>query len=103
MSLWITSRLSSNSIDTLQKNSGGNVINEQLIKIIDLINKREWNSAKTIWVLDVINLQMDPKGFFSTFGNEYEYFVQHIRPLQSYDHFYRCDFCEINYLKKKIT
>jgi hypothetical protein len=43
--------------------------------------KNEWNKAKSVWILQV--LELTPKRRkFNTFGEEYDFFIKHMKALQ---------------------
>ena len=55
--------------------------------IIELVLNNEWNVAKTFWILNI--LKLDPKRrCFSTYGEEFDLFIKHVKELQRID--YQC-------------
>ena len=50
-------------------------------KISQLIEKYEWNRAKTLWIFLILKLKPDNLTF-SLFGTEYKFFAQYFLPFQ---------------------
>ena len=51
-------------------------------KIIELIQKKEWNRVKTIWILQLLDLKPDRRTF-CTFGNEFYMYGRFLKTLQT--------------------
>ena len=87
LALWWSSVHSKNVIKYFEKNS-----NENITKIIDNINKHQWNRAKTIWTFNVCRRQSDSNKI-SFFGTEYEFFSKHLAEMQRYKRLENCLTC----------
>jgi hypothetical protein len=70
--------------------------NSQLIlkieQIIQFVLKNEWDSAKSIWILDVLEL-IPKRCRFSTFGEEFDFFIKYVKEIQLINYF--CKSCNI--------
>ncbi len=51
-------------------------------QIIEFLLNKEWDKAKSIWILEVLELQPKRKRF-STFGEENEFFISFIKHFQT--------------------
>ena len=90
LALWWSSLESKNIISYFEKDS-----NENFLKIIREINENNWNRAKTIWIFDVSQRKSDITQICS-FGNEYQFFTQHIVFMQRFNRFEICESCGHN-------
>jgi hypothetical protein len=82
----------------LSKNSSGYFNNEDncqlkvdLKKIIELIEKKEWNRAKTIWIFKYVKLKINPINEFTCFGSIESLFIDHVVTLQRHEYFCSCN------------
>ncbi|CAF1009852.1 unnamed protein product, partial [Brachionus calyciflorus] len=55
------------------------------LKIIENIESKKWNMAKTNWVLNVLNLNSDENGDYNLFEGEYAYCIRY---FTCYQYFY---------------
>ena len=87
---------------------------QYLIEIINSIEFIQWNKAKSIWILmflfDVHSIDCDcvecrnilSKNEISTFGSEYEFFLEPIIQIQAYTFLSMCSFeCDLNNITKE--
>ena len=95
LALWTCTKLNNNIVSYISnmKFHSGHFLNE----IITCIENKEWNKAKSIWLLDVLSLDYElecncdhcknclTNGAISTFGSEYEFFLQPIVEIQKYE------------------
>ena len=65
---------------------------EVLIKLIELIKNKEWDRAKTLWILCINSMKPNSEWQFSTFGSKYEFFVKHLLPFQEI--IFECGSCK---------
>jgi hypothetical protein len=65
---------------------------KHLKKIIDLIDKNEWNRAKTVWILLVCRLKISNNLVFDTFDTEYNAFIKHFVEYQRIE--FACNNCK---------
>ena len=71
--IWCVSKVSSESIKCLNILANENQIARYLIKIIDLIDTFQWNRARSLWILPI--LQLKPENWkFSLFGQQSTFF-----------------------------
>lgn len=96
LSIWCCSKL--NSIIKLKIDSKQDDVYSNISKIIELIDKYHWNEAKTIWLLDVINLKPNRSLEFNTYGSEYDFFIKAISKKQTIA--YKCETCDIEVAKR---
>ena len=71
------------------KNSDG-ILKRSLLSIIDLINEKKWDEAKSVWVFDVLKLNKNVEGNYSTWGSEYDNFVKYVICLQEHTLKFSC-------------
>ena len=65
----------------IKKSSINQHLSSKIDQIIHLVLKKDWNSAKTIWILEV--LELDRKRCrFSTFGEEFNFFIKYVNRFQ---------------------
>jgi len=63
---------------------------QKIEQIVNLILIKNWNKAKSIWILEI--LKLEPKRrVFSTFGDEDTFFISHIKTMQRLNHY--CKTC----------
>ena len=62
-----------------------------LKKIIELIEKKEWNRAKTIWIFKYVKLKINPINEFTCFGSIESLFIDHVVTLQRHEYFCSCN------------
>ena len=93
-----------------------------IIDIINCVEKKEWNKAKSIWISKIINSDCDLTGknsiiknkTISTYGSEYEFFLNFIIQFQKYKLTYTCSACcsmnnttkesvSINFVKNNVV
>jgi hypothetical protein len=88
---------------------------QDLIDIITSIEFIQWNKAKSIWIQQFLFehydhdcdcaecMELFPENkFISTFGSEYEFFLEPLIKLQEYDYFSFCsNNCNLNGMTKK--
>jgi hypothetical protein len=87
---------------------------QYLIDIINSIEFIQWNKAKSIWILmflfDVYSIDCDcvecknifSRNEISTFGSEYEFFLEPIIQIQEYTFLSMCSIeCDLNNITKK--
>jgi hypothetical protein len=112
LSLWACFRLNnkiSNEILHLSFDKS-----QYLIDIINSIEFIQWNKAKSIWILmflfDVYSIDCDcvecknifSRNEISTFGSEYEFFLEQIIQIQEYTFLSMCSIeCDLNNITKK--
>ena len=90
LALWAISKLSNEILPAVQLNVD-NKVAKYFKRIVDLIENKEWNRARTLWILSI--LERKPVHWkFSLFGNQMDFFVNYFLPLQE---FY-CVACEVN-------
>ena len=112
LALWTCTKLNNNIVSYISnmKFHSGHFLNE----IITCIENKEWNKAKSIWLLDVLSLDYElecncdhcknclTNGAISTFGSEYEFFLQPIVEIQKYEVIMSCSItCKNNNIKKE--
>ena len=73
---------------------------QKIEQIVNLILIKNWNKAKSIWILEI--LKLEPKRrIFSTFGDEDTFFISHIKTMQRLNHYCKtCD--EVFYTNDEI-
>ena len=87
------SKVSSESIKCLNILANENQIARYLIKIIDLIDTFQWNRARSLWILPI--LQLKPENWkFSLFGQQLMFFVN--KCLQFQEIVFKCTDCEFD-------
>lgn len=52
--------------------------------IIDFINNKDWDRAKSMWIKDVLNMDLDQQGSVSLYGDEFEMVLKHLEKSQEY-------------------
>ena len=59
---------------------------QKFFDIIDCIDKKKWDKAKTIWLVDICNKIPlgEKKRKINVYGGEYEHFLQYIIQNQKY-------------------
>ncbi len=67
----------------------------QINQIIEFIFNKEWDKAKSIWILEVLELQPKRKRF-STFGDENDFFISFNK------HFQRINYICTNHSCKRL-
>jgi hypothetical protein len=91
--IWCVSKVSSESIKCLNILANENQIARYLIKIIDLIDTFQWNRARSLWILPI--LQLKPENWkFSLFGQQSTFFVN--KCLQFQEIVFKCTDCEFD-------
>jgi len=53
-------------------------------KVIELIEENKWYTAKTVWIIDVVKI-MPKRRVFDCEDNEYNMFIQFLRPFQKFE------------------
>jgi len=91
-SLWITSQISQKMNDLDIRNY---VHTENIKKMVEAIDRYEWDKAKTIWIVVICKLQPSRR-VFDCYGSEYEMFIKHIEKIQEFLAFCSNDKCNIN-------
>ena len=88
LTFWVSKILDQNIINILEEHRNSQ---NQLITIINeiiyLIGSRQWNRAKSLWIIDVCRLRPDAKNEFDCYGNEYRLFVHYVRCLQEFKYY----------------
>ena len=64
---------------------------KHLKNIIELIDKNEWNRAKTVWILLVSRLKMSNNLSFNLFDTEYNAFIKYFVEYQNIE--FKCNEC----------
>ena len=85
--LWYSKQLTINAYSFNLKN----LILNKLDKIISLIDKNEWDRAKTFWILKFLQLRPNEINEFSVYGAVYETFIKYLRTLQCHEFICLCD------------
>ena len=83
--------------DTYSFNSKHLILNK-LDTIISLIDKNEWDRAKTFWIFKFLQLLPNEISEFSVYGGVYDSFIKHLRTLQCHE--FSC-FCNSS-IRRKI-
>jgi hypothetical protein len=91
-SIWCYSKLSGKATFQLElfKRSECKLL-QNIHKITQLIKNYEWNRAKTLWILLILQLKPDNLRF-SLFGSEYKFFAQYFLPFQEI--IFKCSCCK---------
>ena len=85
--LWYSKQLTK---DTYTFNSKNTILNK-LDTIISLIDKNEWDRAKTFWIFKFLQLSPNEISEFSIYGGVYDSFIKHLRTLQCHEFICICD------------
>ena len=93
--LWYSRKLTENVYSLNVKNE----LNNQIDKLIRLIDNEEWDRAKTIWILKYMRLSTHEINEFTVYGGVYDSFIKHLSSLQQ--HVFLCD-CE-PLIERRIT
>ena len=76
MAVWFSTKFNPSIIDIIQDKAVSDEMMNTILQIIKLIDRIEWDKARTIWILKVLNLE--PNGTdalsFSLFEGESSYF-----------------------------
>ncbi len=73
------------------QNSKNKFLCKKIEEIVNFIFINNWNEAKSIWILEI--LKLEPKRrVFSTFGEEYNFFISYIKEFQRLN--YYCKACD---------
>ena len=80
LALWAITKLSKEVLPAVELNME-NKVAKYFKKIVNLIENKEWNRARTLWILSI--LERTPVDWkFSLFGNQMDCFVNYFLPLQ---------------------
>lgn len=91
-SIWIAWRLG-----PLELEGNQNELLQHLYEVIQHIENRDWDGAKSIWSKNVIKLKLSPSGYIDAWGTEMEMFIRFFSPLQEYTIIRTClSSCERN-------
>ena len=95
LALWLSTKLNHNLIENIRNSDMGFKYN--LIDTIQSIENKDWNHAKSIWIFKVLNLKPNCaclcedsecedilKKQISTYGSEYEFFLEPCNRFQTY-------------------
>ena len=88
LGFWYASKIKSSFINELEQSNLE--LNLKLINIINLIDNNDWSEAKSIWIKDVVKLNINNDGFFSTFGDQTDFSDSLVVEHQSYESFAKC-------------
>ncbi|CAF1110288.1 unnamed protein product, partial [Brachionus calyciflorus] len=80
--LWFASKIKKNFKSELEKTNFTN--NHYMLNIIDLIERKDWNQTKTIWVEDIACLNINEFGCYDTYNNQYDVCLKFFIPYQFY-------------------
>jgi hypothetical protein len=80
--LWVSSQVSSTFVFRLSQFNDKN--RDVLIAIINLIDNEQWNEAKSMWIIKVLNMRLNEKESVSTYGSEYDMFISRVVGFQMY-------------------
>ena len=79
LGIWTISQLKANFVLELPRIS----ITEEVVKIIELIDKNDWNNAKKLLILDILKINPNEK-HISLFGTENEFFINFFSKYQNH-------------------
>jgi len=65
-------------------------IKNLVLLIVDLIDKNEWNKAKSIWIVDVLKKTTNENGVYDLFGDQTEVADIFLQTQQTYESFLNC-------------
>ena len=57
LGLWVSTIINCNLLDIIQTNPVKIPFQTEIIEIVQQINKKDWNKAKSIWILNVLSLK----------------------------------------------
>lgn len=91
LSIWLSSRLSARVKQQL--NEFDTTIARVILEIIDLIQIKEWNKAKSLWLLDprINGLSKNKDNIIDAEGTIYDSFTKFISELQTHKLTAKCD------------
>ena len=93
LALWCSSKFNSNVIKILEDDKSSDNFKQNILKILKMIEVFEWNRARSIWILSV--LQLKPiNDSFSLFSSEAGMFTNQFRNQQTI--IYTCIKCKID-------
>ena len=95
LAFWVSFKLSNSFAKLMSSNQSKYKI---IQTIIDLIEMNEWDRAKTLWVLIILKLTPD-NWEISTFGTQYNMFVQPIKDLQVL--YFTCNQCQVEVIRPR--
>jgi hypothetical protein len=106
LALWTSSKLSNKIIcflnETFYHEKAGFILN-----IIENIDSKNWNKAKSIWIQKIIKkepIEKNSQLIISLWGNEYEFFLKFIYEFQNHEIIFECSSnCEKNLKKNKSS
>ena len=98
-SIWLSTKLSKKCKERIQTLA----VSKSLLEIIDCIENKEWDKAKTKWLIDICNKEPVAikknksskdnntiKYEFDVYGGEFEHFLQYINRIQRYTSKVKC-------------
>ena len=107
LAFWCTSKISNKEIETIETSAVLNKTSRYLHKIIKLIDIFEWDRARTLWILAILEIKPD-NWIFSLFGHQSEFLVNNFLPFQEL--IYICSSCNLSlkpknefYFKKDVN
>jgi hypothetical protein len=98
--IWLSTKLSDQILKRLDESLIERSLIEKLKQIIICVDANDWNKAKSIWIIDVLNL-IPQRKIFSTFGQEFDFFIKHLRNLQTL--YYSCSKHESEHVFQPIN
>jgi hypothetical protein len=100
--LWVSCKLNQTITESV-KMFPDSTIASALSEIIYNIESKNWNVAKSLWLLKIANvLNPNSKQTISTFGSEYEHFIRYIVPFQRFELHIECSIGCINHNKTRL-
>lgn len=86
LAFWFSSKLSNKPISFLKETVHREKA-DYILKIIKNIESNSWNATKSIWIQNILKIQvdLDKKNPISLFGCENEFFFKHIKEFQNYE------------------
>ena len=95
LAIWCIFKIKPSFPDIIKENILYKNLFYYLNKVLDYIENDQWDKAKSLWILDVIKLKPNDNFTFSTYKDEFLFFLKHFQGYQALEYF--CQKC-----KKKV-
>ncbi len=94
LAMWCATRLSLNIKNYLKDN----LHTRDIFQLINCIDDKDWNKAKTIWFFEICNHRnMKNKRTICSFGTEFEFFYKYIHFMQEFKLKEICTKCQLDH------
>ena len=100
LGFWISSKISAPIASLMTKQLENNDLINSIIRIIHCIDAEEWNRAKTLWILEVLDMKPNNNNFFDLLGTEFEFFSKYLRFFQEIK--FSCTSCSFSMTMKDL-